>query len=104
MPIRANNDGWGEKARWRIAEEALTRISKNEVIRRHLFYLALAAGLRECVGALQREHRHVQISRKSVGGTYWSLRCSWGEEVRWRTAEGALTHISVNEVSRRHLL
>ena len=26
---------------------------------------------------------------------------SWGEGVRWRTADGAITRLSVNKVSRR---
>ena len=29
---------------------------------------------------------------------------SWGEGVRWRTADGAMTRLSVNEVSRMPLL
>ena len=29
---------------------------------------------------------------------------SWGEGVRWRTANGAMTRLSVNEVSKRRLL
>ena len=29
---------------------------------------------------------------------------SWGEGVRWRTADGAMTRLSVNEVSRMRLL
>ena len=29
---------------------------------------------------------------------------SWGDGVRWRTADGALTRLSVNEISRRRLL
>ena len=42
--------------RWRTLEGALTHISVNEVISRHLLQLALAAAVMECVGALQREH------------------------------------------------
>ena len=41
---------------------------------------------------------------KSVGGAYWSWRGSWGDGVCWRTADGAMTRLSVNEVSRRRLL
>ena len=29
---------------------------------------------------------------------------SWGDGVRWRTADGAMTRLSVKEVSRRCLL
>ena len=29
---------------------------------------------------------------------------SWGDGVRWRTADGAMTRLSVNEVSRMRLL
>ena len=37
--------------RWRTAEGALTRPSVNELNRRRLLELAMAAGMRECVGA-----------------------------------------------------
>ena len=42
--------------RWRTAEGALTRPSVNELNRRRLLELAIAAGLKERVGALQKEH------------------------------------------------
>ena len=29
---------------------------------------------------------------------------SWGEGVRWRTADGAMTRLSVNKVSKRRLM
>ena len=41
---------------------------------------------------------------KTVGGTYLSGDGSWGDQVRWHTAEGALTSPSVNGVSRRRLI
>ena len=41
---------------WRTAEGALTRPSVNEVNRRRLLKLTMAAGARERVVALQREH------------------------------------------------
>ena len=37
--------------RWRTADGAMTKLSVNEVSRRRLLELALAAGLMECVGA-----------------------------------------------------
>ena len=40
----------------------------------------------------------------SVGGAYWSWRWQLGVGVRWRTANGAMTRLSHNEVSRRRLL
>ena len=42
--------------RWRSAEGALTHPSVNELNRRRLLELAMAAGLRERLGALQKEH------------------------------------------------
>ena len=41
--------------RWRIAEGALTRPSVNELNRRCLLELTMTAGVRERVGALQKE-------------------------------------------------
>ena len=44
---------------WRTAVGTLTRERVNEINRinsRHLIELAMAAGVRECVGALQKEH------------------------------------------------
>ena len=37
--------------RWRTADGAMTKLSVNEVKRRRLLELALAAGVMECVGA-----------------------------------------------------
>ena len=37
--------------RWRTADGATTRLSVNEVSRRRLLELAMAAGMMECVGA-----------------------------------------------------
>ena len=51
----------------------------------------MAAGLRECVGALRLENRHVEVSIMSVGGAYWSWRWQLVEGVRWRTAVGVQT-------------
>ena len=42
--------------RWRTAVGALTCPSVNEVTKRDLLELAMAAGVREFVGALQMEH------------------------------------------------
>ena len=56
--------------RWRTAEGALTRPSVNEVSRRHLLELAMAAEVRECIGARLLEYWHVQLSKRSIGGTY----------------------------------
>ena len=41
---------------WRTAQGALARPSVNELNRRRLLELTMAAGVRERVGALQREH------------------------------------------------
>ena len=41
------------------------------------------------------------MSMKSVGAPTGAGDGSWGDGVRWRTADGALTRLSVNEVSRR---
>ena len=45
---------------------------------------------------------------KSVEGAYWSWTGAgdgnWSDVLRWRTAAGAMTRLSVNEVSRRRLL
>ena len=56
--------------RWRTAEGAVTRPSANEVSRGHLLELAMAVEVRECIGALKKEHRHVQVSMNSIGGAY----------------------------------
>ena len=37
--------------RWRTADGAMTRLSVNDVNRRRLLELAMAAGVMECVGA-----------------------------------------------------
>ena len=37
--------------RWRTADGAMTQLSVNEVSRRRLLELAMAAGMMECVGA-----------------------------------------------------
>ena len=42
---------WGVGVRSRTADGAMTRLSVNEVSRRRLLELAMAAGLWECVGA-----------------------------------------------------
>ena len=42
--------------RWRTAAGALTYPSVNEVSKRRLLELAMAAGVREFVGALNMEH------------------------------------------------
>ena len=44
------------------------------------------------------------MSKRSIGGAYWSWRWQLGEGVHWRAAVGALTCPSVNEVSKRRLL
>ena len=41
---------------WRTEEGALTRPSVNELNRRRLLELTMAAGVRERVGALLKEH------------------------------------------------
>ena len=43
--------------RWRTADGAMTRLSVNEVSRRRLLELAMAAGVMECVGAWLMELR-----------------------------------------------
>ena len=55
---------------WRTAVGAVTRPSANEVSRRQLMELAMAAEVRECIGALHKEHRYVQVSMNSIGGAY----------------------------------
>ena len=77
--------------RWRTAVGALTCRSNNEVSKRRLLELAMAAVLREFVGAMNMEHWHVEMSKRSIGGAYWSWRCQLGEGMRWRTAVGVLT-------------
>ena len=42
--------------RWRTAVGALTRSNVNEISKKRLLELAMAAGLRERVGALNMEH------------------------------------------------
>ena len=44
--------------RWRTADGAMTRLSVNEVNRRRLLELAMAAGVWECVGARLMELWH----------------------------------------------
>ena len=51
MPTGAGDGSWGDGVRWRTAEGAMTRLSVNEISRRRLLELALAAGVMECVGA-----------------------------------------------------
>ena len=51
MPTGAGDGSWGDGVRWRTADGAMTKLSVNEVSRRRLLELALAAGLMECVGA-----------------------------------------------------
>ena len=41
--------------RWRTADGAMARLSVNDVCRRHLQELAMAARLMECVGARMME-------------------------------------------------
>ena len=41
--------------RWRTADGAITRLSVNEISRRRLLGLAMAAGMWECAGALLME-------------------------------------------------
>ena len=41
---------------------------------------------------------------ESVGGAYWSWRWQLGDGVCWRTADGAVTRLSVNKVSKRRLM
>ena len=56
MPTGAGDDSWREGVLWRTAVGVQTRRSVNSVSRRRLLELAMAAGLRECVGALNMEH------------------------------------------------
>ena len=51
MPTGAGDGSWGDGVRWRTADGAMRKLSVNEVSRRRLLELALAAGLMECVGA-----------------------------------------------------
>ena len=48
----------GHEVRWRTPDGAMTRLSVNEVSRRRLLELAMAAGVMECVGARLMELRH----------------------------------------------
>ena len=56
MPTGAGDGSWCERVRCRATIRALTYPSINEVSKRRLLELAMAAGLRECVGALNMEH------------------------------------------------
>ena len=57
MPTGAGDGSWDERVRCRATVRALTYPSVNEVSKRRLLELAMAAsGLRECVGALNMEH------------------------------------------------
>ena len=56
MPTGAGDCSWGEGMRCRAAVGALTCPSVIEFSKRRLLEQALAAGLRECVGALNMEH------------------------------------------------
>ena len=58
--------------RWRTAEGLLTRPNVNELNRRRLLEQTMAAGVSARFGALQKEHLHVEVKMKSVGGTYCS--------------------------------
>ena len=70
---------------WRTAVGVLARPVVNEVIRRHLLELAMAAEVRECISARLLEYCHVQVSLRSIRGTYWS----W----QWQLRRGsALAH------------
>ena len=51
MPTGAGDGSWGEGVRWRTADGAMTRLSVNELSRMRLLELAMAAGVKECVGA-----------------------------------------------------
>ena len=51
MPTGAGDGSWGDGVRWRTADGAMTRLSVNDVSRRRLLELAMAAGVWECVGA-----------------------------------------------------
>ena len=55
MPTGAGDGSWGEGVRWRTADGAMTRLSVNEVSRRRLLELAMAAWVMECVGARMME-------------------------------------------------
>ena len=55
-PIGAGVGSWVDQVRWRTAEGALLSPSKTVVSRRHLLKLAIAAEVKECVGALQKEY------------------------------------------------
>ena len=47
----AGDGSWGDGVRWRTADGAMSRLSVNEVVRRRLLKLAMAAGMMECFGA-----------------------------------------------------
>ena len=57
---------------WRTAVGVLARPIVKEVNRGNLLELAMAAEARECISARLLEYSNVQVSMKSVGGTYWS--------------------------------
>ena len=59
---------------WRTDVGAMTRLRVEKYGRKYLLELARAVGVRECVGARLLEHRHVQVTMKSVGVTYSSWR------------------------------
>ena len=74
VPTGAGDGSWGEGERWRTADGVLISPSVNEVSKRPLLELPIKTRVRDCVGALQMEHWHVQVSIRSVGGAYRSWR------------------------------
>ena len=56
MPTGTDDDSCCERVRWSTADIAFTRPIVNEVYKRRLLELAMAAALRDCLGALQMEH------------------------------------------------
>ena len=56
MPTGAGSGTSYKGVLWHTADIALTRSNVNEVKKRCLLELAMAAGVGDCVGALQLEH------------------------------------------------
>ena len=56
MPTGTGDGSCCEGVGWSTADIALTRPIVNEFYKRRLLELAMAAALRDCLGALQMEH------------------------------------------------
>ena len=63
----------------------------------------MAAGVWECVGARLMELCRTKCQLSEQEAPTGADDGIWGVGVRWRTADGAMSRLSVNEVRRRLL-